>query len=191
MNQLSDYLRHCYDRAYRGFADELRGLCVHVLENQRQKTTMRAQPVFNHHFWNRKKREYKIQYTPHVCCARDHSILDLEEPVLVGWLAHELGHVVDYKRRSGWNLLGFGWQYFWSPTFRTGAERRADVYAIEAGYGEEILATKKYILEHSPLPDYYIERIEKYYMSPEEAAMLSDMPLPDEAKMDKLGPTLR
>lgn len=190
MNQLADYLRHCYDRAYRGFADELRGLTVHVLENRKQKTTMRAQPVFNHHFWNRRKRAYKIQYMPDICCTSGYALEELEEDVLTGWFAHELGHVLDYRDRSGWNLLGFGWNYLWSPTFRIGAERRADVYAIEAGYIDEILATKKYILKHSPLPDYYIERIEKYYLSPEEAALLAKTPLPPAAKMDKLGPTV-
>jgi hypothetical protein len=37
--------------------------------------------------------------------------------VIVGWLAHELGHVLDYKDRSSINLMWFGVMYYFSHDF--------------------------------------------------------------------------
>jgi hypothetical protein len=36
------------------------------------------------------------------------------------------------------------------------------------------MAIKKYILEQSTLPNRYKERIDRYYLSPEEVAMMVD-----------------
>lgn len=97
---------------------------------------------------------------------------ELPRQVLVGWFAHELGHVVDYHRRSFIGLLWFILGYVLFPTHRAGAERRADLFALEKGFGKELMATKLYILEQSGLPDSYKERIKKYYMSPDELELL-------------------
>ena len=49
-----------------------------------------------------------------------------------------------------------------------GAERRADLFAIEHGFGTELMATKNFILDKSTLPERYKKRIRRYYLSPTE-----------------------
>jgi hypothetical protein len=61
-----------------------------------------------------------------------------------------------------------GWAIGYSPTFRLGAERKADLFAIEHGFAEEINATKRFLLEDSNIPNSYKERLSKYYMTVEE-----------------------
>ncbi|PHI18755.1 hypothetical protein CEQ90_16500 [Lewinellaceae bacterium SD302] len=97
---------------------------------------------------------------------------ELPDNVLIGWFAHELGHIVDYQRRTVLSMIKFILGYILLPTFRSGSERRADLFALKNGFGKELMATKLYILEQSPLPDKYKDRIKKYYMSPDELELL-------------------
>lgn len=104
----------------------------------------------------------------HLQVAQYIQIEELPREVLIGWFAHELGHIMDYRTRSVLSLLWFVMGYLLFPTHRMGAERRADLFALEQGFGPNLLATKTYILEHSNLPDAYKNRIQKYYLSPTE-----------------------
>ncbi len=156
-----------------------------VVRKPIKKTTMRAQPIIDNFIFDTKNRRYKIEISNHLNLSRYIKIEKLPANVLIGWFAHELGHVMDYQTRKVGNLIKFAIGYLFLPTFRLGAERRADVFAIEAGYAKEILATKKYILEKSKLPNKYKERIEKYYLSPEEVNFLHEGRLQDLA-LDRL-----
>ena len=134
--------------------------------------TMRAQPVIDYRIASTRKRKYRIQISNHLEIAQYIKLKELPHEVLVGWFAHELGHVVDYHKRSIFSLMKFIVGYVSFPTHRSGAERRADLFAMEQGFGKELMETKLYILEKSKLPDAYKDRIRKYYMSPDELEML-------------------
>ena len=133
---------------------------------------MRAQPIFNGGIFNRKTRHYRVQMSNHVKIAQYVKPKDLPRDVVVGWFAHELGHVVDYHRKNLLSLIWFIIGYVLFPTHRTGAERRADLFALDRGFGAELMATKVYILDHSSLPNKYKKRIRKYYMSPDELELI-------------------
>ena len=79
-----------------------------------------------------------------------------------------MGHIMDYRDRSGFNLLIFGVRYLLSNKHIREAERAADTYAVNRGMGEYILATKDFILTHAHLSDVYKARIKRLYLSPEE-----------------------
>lgn len=130
--------------------------------------TMRAQPVINWAFWHRARRHYRVQTSDHLQLRKYIRIEELPEEVLMGWFAHELGHIMDYRERSALNLIFFVLRYLTVPTYRMGAERRADLYAIDHGFGDELMATKLYILDQSKLPEKYKQRIKRYYLSPTE-----------------------
>lgn len=147
---------------------------------------MRAQPILNFQFWNRAKRHYRIDISNHTTLEHHVPLSELPEDVLVGWFAHELGHIVDYQHRTAIGMIRFGIGYFLMPTFRIGVERQADIYAIEHGFAEYLLATKTFILEQSSLPNHYKKRIQKYYMSPDEIAILLKQRESDDLKMDKI-----
>ncbi len=129
---------------------------------------MRAQPIINSSFFSRNKRAYKVEIRTRPQFSEGLKMKDLPEDVLVGWFAHEFGHLIDYLNRPWYNLVKLGIAYLTLPVYRMGIERRADLFAIEYGYVDYIQATKKFILEESSIPDRYLNRINKYYMTPEE-----------------------
>lgn len=178
-NVKAERLKDCFQKAYCRFT-KLHDHRVVVRQRLLERTTMNAQPLFNASFFSPKRRHYLINIRDNL------HLRDLPEEVLIGWFAHELGHLYDYLPRSAFSLLGFGVGYLSLPNYRTGAERKADLYAIEQGFGQEIIATKKFILEKSDLSDAYKQRIENYYMSPDEVALLVGGEERDDLRMDRL-----
>jgi hypothetical protein len=142
-------------------------------KNNIRKSTMQARPEFFSLFRNRKKRKYRILISRQFkISGSEFKTTDIPPDILVGWLGHELGHIVDYKNRSGMNLLGFGARYLLSEHHIRSAERTADTAAVSHGMGEFILKTKAFLLNHTSIPASYKERIKKYYLTPEEIMIL-------------------
>ncbi len=151
-----------------------------------RRSTMRAQPVFNGSFWIPPLRSYRIDVSDRTLIHKDVLTKNLPLDVLRGWFAHELGHVMDYRNRSGLHLLWFGLSYVMSDYYRQGAEKKADMYAVEMGFAAELMMTKKYILEHADLSEHYKRKILKYYLGPDELEQMlilkeeeGTAPLPD------------
>lgn len=185
INTDAEHLKDCFREAHRGFP-ELQNRHITVRKLNLKQTTMRAQPVINHRFFSGKRRQYYIDFSDRMS-ANDHlKVEKLPREVLVGWFAHELGHVMDYLYRSSWDLIQFGIGYYLFHNFRIGAERKADIYAIAHGFADHIITTKKYILEKSNLPDDYKRRIETYYMSPDEVALMAQDKEAARLQLDRL-----
>lgn len=140
-----------------------------------QKTagsTMFAQPLPNFLFRSVKRRGYIIKISNNVDLENGIRIDDMPHDVLVGWIGHELGHVMDYEQKSNWQLVKFGIGYLFSARYRIGSEKVADLFAIERGLGKFILKTKNYILDHSSISEKYKNKIKNIYLSPEETLAL-------------------
>jgi len=134
-----------------------------------KRSTMQAQPKFIKILSPRHKREYIIFIKKKFQLADiNTAIEDLPKDVLIGWLGHELGHIMDYERMSNWKLIWFGLKYLTSNTAIIDAERAADEFAVKHGMHEYILKTKNFILNHADISEGYKKRIKKYYLSPEE-----------------------
>jgi len=134
-----------------------------------KKSTMQAQPIFGSFFRSRKNREYVILISKRVKIDKEvFKITDVPSDVLIGWIGHELGHVMDYKDRSVLSLLGFGIGYLILGRYIRAAERRADEFAVRHGLRAEILETKNFILNNAHLPEKYKNKIRRLYLSPEE-----------------------
>ncbi|MEQ8705242.1 MAG: hypothetical protein RIC19_15050 [Phaeodactylibacter sp.] len=168
----SEHIKACFLKAYQAYP-ELHGHRIIVRQRSMSKTTMNAQPLLNWRFFRRSRRQYIVNLTDNMHVEDRISIHELPEEVLVGWFAHELGHVCDYLHRGVLRMLQFGVGYLLLPNYRAGAERIADIFAVEHGFADAIIATKQYILKHSGLPSAYKRRIELYYMSPDEVAMIA------------------
>lgn len=82
----------------------------------------------------------------------------MPEDVLIGWIGHELGHLMDYLHCSWWSMILFGIGYLTSKSFIISAERAADTYAVNHGLGDYILATKDFILHQAGMPECYIKK---------------------------------
>ena len=94
-------------------------------------------------------------------------IQQIPDQVMIGWIGHELGHILDYEGRSNAGLVSFGYRYYFHPSFVKHAEMLADSFAVERGMGNYIVATKRFILDHAELPQSYKDKIRKLYLSPD------------------------
>jgi hypothetical protein len=140
-----------------------------VFSENIRKSVMQAQPRYTSMYGSRKWRTYIVKISRNFeLKGKKIPIQDLPEKVLIGWIGHELGHIMDYQQRNNWSMFLFGIGYYTSMSFIMSAERVADTYAINHNLGSYILATKEFILNESGLPERYIRRIKRLYLSPEE-----------------------
>ncbi|GAL68361.1 hypothetical protein JCM19301_1968 [Jejuia pallidilutea] len=134
-----------------------------------KKSTMQAQPKFGSFFRGRSKRSYVVLINKNIKIASKEFKTDaIPKDVMIGWLGHELGHIIDYQHKSNLELLWFGITYLMSENHIKEAERAADTYAVSHGMADYILKTKNFILNHAEIDNSYKLRIKKYYLSPEE-----------------------
>lgn len=134
-----------------------------------KKSTMQAQPKWNFLWKSRKNRSYIILISNKFKIeAKEFNTLDIPSDVFIGWIGHELGHIMDYENRSKLNMILFGIKYLISQKSIKKAERTADTFAIKHGMVKYILATKDFILNNASIAQKYKARIIKFYLSPEE-----------------------
>ena len=142
-------------------------------KNNIRKSTMQAQPRFSSFFRNKKNREYVILISRNIQIDDENfTIADIPSDVIVGWLGHELGHVIDYSERTNVGMMIFGIKYLFSSAHIKEVERAADTYAIAHGMGDYILKTKNFILENADISEKYKARIRRLYISTEEVMEL-------------------
>ncbi|WP_246539185.1 hypothetical protein [Litoribacter ruber] len=138
---------------------------------------MQAQPKFGSLLFNSKaNRKYRIKISRQL--ELDDEWLPIEEVpdnVLLGWIGHELGHVMDYIDRSRFGMIVFGVRYVTSNNFVTKAEITADSHAIASGLGNYLVDTKNFILSNDRLPEDYRNKIRELYMSPGEIMTLVEV----------------
>ncbi|TQO36107.1 hypothetical protein GQ41_0675 [Arenibacter algicola] len=138
-----------------------------------KKSTMQARPTFQSLFKKRRNRTYVVLISETFKISdKEFTTKDIPSDILIGWIGHELGHIMDYQNRSKINLISFGLKYLFSERFIVEAERAADTYAVAQGMEKYILGTKNFILNHSDIATSYKNRIKKYYLSPEEIMVL-------------------
>ena len=138
-----------------------------------KKSTMQAQPRFASFFKRKENREYVILISRNIQIEGEQFTMeDIPSDVKIGWLGHELGHVMDYRERTNFGMLIFGIKYLFSSAHIKEVERTADTYAIAHGMGDYILKTKNFILDNASLSEKYKERIRRLYISPEEVMEL-------------------
>ena len=134
-----------------------------------KKSVMQAQPTFGTLFKSTGQRNYTILISERFkITGEEFKTVDVPSDVLVGWLGHELGHIMDYQQRSGLNLIGFGFRYVFLKEYVKKAERAADAFAVSHGMSQYILKTKRFILDNSAINPTYKDRIKQYYLSPDE-----------------------
>lgn len=152
------------------FYPELKEINLEIrFKKNKKKSTMQARPKFGSFFKSRKNREYIILISEKFKISnKEFSTIDVPTDVLIGWIGHELGHIMDYQQRSKLNLVWFGLKYLFSTKSIIEAERAADTFAVQQGMEDYILKTKDFILNNAGIDAAYKLRIQKYYLSPEE-----------------------
>lgn len=96
-------------------------------------------------------------------------------------IAHELAHVWYYTRKNRFELLGLA--SLTSSSFEQKFERKADLTAIEKGYGRGLIKFRKWLyLNISPDA---VETKKRNYFSPEEIELMLDATKQDRGLFDK------
>lgn len=134
-----------------------------------KKSVMQAQPVALSLLRKKENRIYKINIS--ALFQLTHTAIpihQLPDSIMIGWIGHELGHIMDYESRNTWSIIGFGISYLLSKKFIQRAELTADTFAVNHGLGAYIIETKRFILEHADIPQAYKDRIARLYTSPDE-----------------------
>ena len=91
--------------------------------------------------WNGgRKRSYLVYVNPRLY--RDPPSRD----ALLAVMAHELGHIVDYERRSATGLAGFTVRYLTRDRARY--ERETDLGALRRGYGCGLIDYREWLYRH-------------------------------------------
>lgn len=152
------------------FYPELRNTSIEFkIKKNIKKSTMQAQPKWDFLWSSRKNKSYIILISNKFKIEnKEFNTLDLPSEVFIGWIGHELGHIMDYENRSKFNLILFGIKYLFFQRSIKKAERTADTFAVAHGMAHYILATKNFILNNAAITKKYKSRIIKYYLSPEE-----------------------
>ncbi|HET8830162.1 MAG TPA: hypothetical protein VFM79_12510 [Pelobium sp.] len=140
-----------------------------VFKKNIKKSVMQAQPKFSTLLRSKENRAFQINISAMFKLTNSATpIHQLPKNIMIGWIGHELGHVMDYKTRSLFSLLGFGAGYLFSERYVQKAERVADTFAVNHGLGFYIIETKRFILDQSDLPEKYKEKISRLYLSPDD-----------------------
>ncbi|MGK6351717.1 hypothetical protein [Parapedobacter sp. DT-150] len=168
---------------------ELNDTNIHFIFTRKLKhSVMAARPVVGSLFKNRKKRVYQILINP--VFKLEHSFETMQQipdKVLIGWIGHELGHIMDYEGRSTWEIIGFGISYWLSKKYIRKAERVADHFAVNRGMSDYLLATKAFILDHTELPQVYKDKIAALYLSPDDImALVAELEKEDDAEKTEI-----
>jgi hypothetical protein len=152
------------------FYPELKETAINfVFKKNIKRSVMQAQPVFTTLLKVRKEREYQINISS--LFKLTHAAIPIHQipdDIMIGWIGHELGHIMDFESRSNLNVIGFGFKYVFSEKYVRIAEKTADTYAVNRGLGQYIIATKRFILDHTELPQAYKDKIARLYLSPDD-----------------------
>ena len=150
------------------FYPELRQTRIDFVFKQRiKKSVMQAQPDFKAILIG--KRAYKINIS--ALFRLTHTAIPIHQipkDIMVGWIGHELGHIMDYESRDVRGMISFGLGYLFSSRYIRQAECVADTFAVSHGLGSYILKTKYFILNHAELPQKYKDKIARLYLSPDD-----------------------
>jgi hypothetical protein len=149
---------------------ELKNAAIAFVFKKRIKgSVMQAQPLFTSLLRRRTNRSYRINIS--ALFRLTHTVTpihQLPEEIMIGWIGHELGHIMDYESRSNRGMVAFGYNYLRSGKYVKHVEVIADTYAVNHGLGPYIIATKRFILDHAELPKSYKDKIAKLYLSPDD-----------------------
>lgn len=137
---------------------EIKNVSVDLVFTKNKRHMMWARPRIGSFFAK------KMKYIVFVSSDTMYSgfIDTLSTDAILGWYAHELGHVVDDEHRGRFGTIWMGIQYLFFSKGRTRIEYRADKIAIEHGYGCELLASVNISRKH--LPAWKRKQVERFYL---------------------------
>ncbi len=166
----NDKIKECFLNVLKEYED-LHDFSITLYQKRVKSSTMQAQPLISFRDIFRSVKKYRIKLGVYVSSSESLKVEDVPKKVLIGWFAHELGHLVDYLSYSSLGMIKYGLKYISSKSFKMKAEHEADYIAIKNGFKDEIIATKEWVLNHDLVGQKYKNVLNKYYLSIEQVEL--------------------
>ncbi len=129
------------------------------------KFTMQTQPKMSFLFHHEEHWRYKIQINDKPQRFTKLDFKDIPFLSRVGWVGHELSHIIDYQRFNVRQMIRFGIGYGIAGSYRKKVERRVDKIAIHHGLGRELYCAVNYMQNFSKASEKYKAAQKKHYLS--------------------------
>ena len=130
-------------------------------------STMVSIPKLKSIFRSGNKREYQIIVRKPGTSNSGLEWSELSFNSLIGWIAHELGHIVHYSHKTSGGVLFTGIKYAF-PGYRRRMERFTDNLVIQHDLGNALFEGTDYCINYSNAKPHYKKYLQKYYLSPIE-----------------------
>jgi len=130
-------------------------------------STMVSRPKLKSILRSGNKREYQIIIRKPGISKNGLEWNELSFNSLIGWIAHELGHIVHYSHKTSGGVLFTGVKYGF-PGYRRRMERFTDNLVIQHDLGYALLEGTDYTINYSNAKPHYKNYMMKYYLSPIE-----------------------
>ncbi|HEY7161775.1 MAG TPA: hypothetical protein VH815_10975, partial [Acidobacteriota bacterium] len=129
--------------------------------------TMVSRPKLKSILKGRERRQYIIIIQKPGLSRNNLDWKELTFNAMVGWIGHELGHVLHYSHKSSGGVLLVGIKYAF-PGYRRKMERFTDQLAIQHNLGYALYEGVDYTINSSHATAHYKNSQEKFYLHPEE-----------------------
>lgn len=144
-----------------------------VFKKSKIKSMGQAQPMIRTILKERNNRIYIISVrdntvNPNLCFE---TIPDSAKTGLVG---HEIMHVMDFKTKSFFEIIAMGIKYSCSPKYKRRVEWITDSLTIANNMGYENLCFANYIYNSPFVSKKYLQKKNKYYMTPKDMISIID-----------------
>ena len=130
-------------------------------------STMVSRPKLKSIFRSGNKRVYEVIVRKPGTSKNGLEWNELSFNSLIGWIAHELGHIVHYGHKTSGGILFTGVKYCF-PGYRRRMERFTDNLVIQHDLGYALFEGTDYCINYSNAKPHYKKYMEKYYLSPTE-----------------------
>ena len=129
--------------------------------------TMISKPKFRSILKDRTQREYVIIIQRPGVSKNNLEWDVLSFNAMVGWIGHELGHILHYSHKSSCGILFIGMKYP-VPGYRRKMERFTDQLAIQHHLGYALYEGVDYTINSSQAKEQYKHNQKKFYLHTEE-----------------------
>jgi hypothetical protein len=127
------------------------------------KATMETRPKVNLKAFT-KHRTYQVFINLNKGKNKALDIDSLSETIKIGWIAHELGHIMDYESRTAFSVMAMGFFYVTVPSFKRNIEQSVDIITIRHGLGWEHCVGVEYMHSCPNATEKYKQNNLKYYL---------------------------
>lgn len=139
-----------------------------VFEYKSIKQTMNARPFVSNIFKRKTNRKYKIIINDNQGKHKGLPIEKLSFNIVVGWLAHELAHIVVYEKMTNPQIISFAVKYLTSNRYNRMVERCTDFLTIKHGLAYPLYDGVEYLLNDDTISEDYKNKIRENYLTLDE-----------------------